>query len=223
MASTYLQLVNTLLKRMREDQVTSVSDNDYSLLMGEFINLAKDELESRHLWARLRLTTRILTTAGTFAYELNDMGDNFQIEFVWNDTEDYELHYRPYERMSMWLNQNDADDKRAKPAYYDLNGYVNTVGGPDDPVINLFPIPDGAYYINIDAVVAQAGLSADTDELIIPERPVIEQAMVHALEERGEDDGDRYVRQVQRSEETAIRYITLDLHKWEEQTIWRIK
>lgn len=215
MAVTYLQLVNTLLKRVREDEVTSVSDNDYSLLLGEFVNLAKEELESRHNWARLRLTSRILTSEGVWAYELDSIGDNYEIQFVWDDTNDQELVYRPYIDMSRWLNENDAENKPGFPTWYDINGYVG-----DNAVINLYPIPNGRYYINVDAVVAQSELTADTDELIIPKRPVIETAMVHVLEERGEDDGDRYARQVQRAEEMAIRYMTQDTHKWEETSIW---
>ena len=219
MAQTYLQLVNTLLRRVREDQVSTVSDSDYSLLLGEYINLAKDELETMHDWARLRWTTRIYTSPGVFAYEVEDFKHNYVIEKVFNDTLDGELHYREYKQMSCWLNANNADDQRAPPAYYDINGYT----ADDDPVINLFPIPDAKYYINIDATVAQVPLSADADEVIIPHQPIVERALVHVLEERGEDDGERYMRQVMRAEEYARRYQLLDIQKWPEKYVWTVK
>ena len=217
MSTTYLQLVNKLLKRTREDVVTSVSDNDYSLLLGEFVNLAIDELQTQHDWSRLRLTSRIQTSIGTFAYELDGLGHNYSIEKVFNDSQDYELHYRPYRTMSTWLNANNATEIPGPPAYYDINGYVG-----EDPVINLYPIPDVRDYINVDAVVGQTELTSDTDEVIIPYQPVIEMAMVHVLEERGEDDGDRYARQVQRAEQVALRYRLIDTQKWEETSIWEI-
>ena len=38
---TYLQLVNSVLRRLRENEVDSVNQNNYSKLIGEFVNDAK--------------------------------------------------------------------------------------------------------------------------------------------------------------------------------------
>ena len=35
---TYLQLVNSVLRRLREEEVSTVSQNSYSKLIGEFVN-----------------------------------------------------------------------------------------------------------------------------------------------------------------------------------------
>ena len=35
---TYLQLVNRVLRKLREDEVTIVNENDYSKLVGDFVN-----------------------------------------------------------------------------------------------------------------------------------------------------------------------------------------
>ena len=35
---TYLQLDNSVLRRLREDEVTTVGQNSYSKLIGEFVN-----------------------------------------------------------------------------------------------------------------------------------------------------------------------------------------
>ena len=37
---TYLQLVNSVLRRLREDEVTTVAQNSYSKLIGEFVKIA---------------------------------------------------------------------------------------------------------------------------------------------------------------------------------------
>ena len=39
---TYLQLVNSVLRRLREDQVSTVEQNSYSILVGELVNEAKE-------------------------------------------------------------------------------------------------------------------------------------------------------------------------------------
>ena len=42
---TYLQLVNSVLRRLREDEVTTVGQTSYSKLIGEFVNDAKRTVE----------------------------------------------------------------------------------------------------------------------------------------------------------------------------------
>ena len=43
---TYKELVNGVLRRLRESEVTSVQTNAYSKLIGDLINDAKDLVES---------------------------------------------------------------------------------------------------------------------------------------------------------------------------------
>lgn len=43
---TFLQLVNKVLVRLREDTVSSVDENSYSQLIGEFVNDAVKEVEA---------------------------------------------------------------------------------------------------------------------------------------------------------------------------------
>ena len=63
---TYLQLVQSVLRRLREDDtITSVSDNSYSKLIGEFVNDAKRIVEDSWDWSSLRTTFTINTVANT--------------------------------------------------------------------------------------------------------------------------------------------------------------
>ena len=51
LTTTYLDLVNDVLVRLREAQVTSVSQNGYSSLIGALVNDAKRETEDAwNLW-----------------------------------------------------------------------------------------------------------------------------------------------------------------------------
>jgi hypothetical protein len=39
---TYLNLVNNVLRRLREDEVSNVSESTYSAMVGDYVNDAKD-------------------------------------------------------------------------------------------------------------------------------------------------------------------------------------
>ena len=67
---TYLNLVNAVLRRMRETEVTSVSQNSYSALVGEFVNEAKRTVESAWDWSALRADLSFNTAANDFTYSL---------------------------------------------------------------------------------------------------------------------------------------------------------
>ena len=43
---TYLNLVNNVLRRLREDVVTTVTNNTYSTMVGDFVNDAKELVET---------------------------------------------------------------------------------------------------------------------------------------------------------------------------------
>jgi len=43
---TYLDVVNNVLRRMREEEVNSVSDTTYSKMVGDFVNDAKRIVEN---------------------------------------------------------------------------------------------------------------------------------------------------------------------------------
>jgi hypothetical protein len=63
---TYLNLVNNVLRRMREEEVASVSSNTYSKMVGDFVNDAKRTVEDSWDWSALRTTLTISTTNDIF-------------------------------------------------------------------------------------------------------------------------------------------------------------
>ena len=48
---TYLNLVNNVLRRLREDEVTTVAANTYSKMASDFINDAKELVETAWDWS----------------------------------------------------------------------------------------------------------------------------------------------------------------------------
>ena len=68
---TYLQLVNSVLRRLREDEVTTVGQNAYSKLIGEFVNDAKRTVEDAYDWTALRTTITVTTSDTAYNYPVN--------------------------------------------------------------------------------------------------------------------------------------------------------
>ena len=53
---TYLEAVNKVLRRLRENTVSSVDETIYSRLIGEFVNDANHMVEDAWDWSNLRET-----------------------------------------------------------------------------------------------------------------------------------------------------------------------
>ena len=73
---TYLELINGVLKRLRESTVTTAPENDYSVLIGELVNDAKKQIELRHEWTALRTTLTFNTVPSTSQYTLTNAYQN---------------------------------------------------------------------------------------------------------------------------------------------------
>ena len=53
---TYLNIMNNVLRRLREEEVNSVNDSTFSKMAGDFINDAKTVVEQAADWSALRDT-----------------------------------------------------------------------------------------------------------------------------------------------------------------------
>ena len=180
---TYLELVNDVLIRLRENQVSSVSDNNYSKLIGKFVNDAKRQCEDAYNWNALSDTLSAVTADGIFNYVLVGSGQRFRLIDVINDTNDYMLELQTTDQMNkLFLTQTAQKDQ---PRYYNFNG-TNANG---DTQVDLYPIPNGVYNLRFNVIKPQLPLSANSDTILIPSEPVIFNALARAMGERGEDGG----------------------------------
>lgn len=212
---TYLQLVNKILVRLRENEVASVSQSAYSKLIGELINQTKREVEDAWNWVLLRDTVQVVTVSGTFRYTLTGAGNRFRSLHVFDDTSDIELRQIAAKRMTQL--HTGADTQYASPIYYDFNG--STSG---DPNVDMWPVPDGAYVINFDMVIPQEDLSEDTDVLTVPEYPVILGAYAKAVAERGEDGGFMFAEAESNYQKAMSDAIAIDASNLPHETIWGV-
>jgi hypothetical protein len=209
---TYLQLVNKILVRLRENEVTSVQDNPYSKLIGEFVNVVKREVEDTWNWSTLRTTISVTTTDGVYSYELTDSTTRCRFLDVYNDTDDFEMKYQT----THWFDRvfQGSVAQEGSPYYYNPNG-VSTNG---DHIVDIYPIPDASYELRFNIVKPQADLDADGDVINIPYQLVVEGALARAISERGDDGG--YTEQEQRYNRILSDYIAIESNMRLDEIIW---
>jgi hypothetical protein len=182
-AYNYLQLTNSVLRRLREPEATSVNDNEYVKLIATYINDSKRQVEDAYNWNSLSETLSATTAADSFNYVLTGSGQRFRLIDIINDTSNIILQ----NRTTLWMDQAFLvnNPQKSSPLYYNFNG--TNVNG--DTQVDLYPIPDGVYNIRFNVIKPQAELVADADVLYVPHEPVIMGAYARAIAERGEDDG----------------------------------
>lgn len=180
---TYLQLVNSVLRRLRETEVSSVSDNAYSKMIGDFVNDAKRNVEDSYNWNALYDTLSATTTNDIFNYVLEGSGQRFRVVDILNDTSNWFLE----EKTTRWFDQQFllTSPSKGAPMYYNFNG----VDSNGDTQVDVYPIPDGTYNLRFNIVLPQPLLENNADTIKVPYEPVIFLAYAKALAERGEDGG----------------------------------
>ena len=213
---TYLQLVNNVLKRLRERTVSTVSENTYSELIGVLVNDAKEEVENAWKWSPLKTTLTLTTTADTFNYELNGTQGRFKLLDVLNDTGNCFMTPRTTSEFNnLFLNNTPAT---GSPRYYNFNG----TSSDGDTLVDVYPIPNGVYSLRFNVVAPQAELTTDSTSLLVPSKPVQMLAYAKAIEERGEDGGVTAQSAYATAQRILNDAIALDADQNPDETIWTV-
>ena len=212
---TYLEIVNNILRRLREREVSTVDETAYSRLIGDFVNDAKEEIENAWDWSHLRTTITATTNSDIFAYILTDSGTRMKVLNVVNDTDNFFMRYMTAEDMTKnYLNITNVDT--GSPRYYSFNG-VDING---DTIAEVYPKPNGVYQLRFNLVVRPSALITDTDIVYAPERPMIHLAYAKAVEERGEDGGMAGLSAYNTANRSLNDAISFDQGKHPEELIW---
>ena len=211
---TYLQLVNSVLRRLREDEVTSVSQNSYSKLIGEFVNDAKRTVEDSYDWTALRTTLTVSTTTETFNYVLTGSQNRMKVLDVINDTSDFFMQYRA----SRWMDNAFLIETPpiGSPQFYSFNG-VNAAG---DNAVDVYPKPSGVFQLRFNVVLRTADFTEDTETLAVPSSPVVQIATALGARERGETGGTSAAELFSLADNTLADAIAIDASQHPEETIW---
>ena len=215
MATTYLQLVNDVLVRLRESTVASVTENEYSALVGKLVNDAKREVEDAWNWEALKTTISATTSNGTTSYSLTGAGTQFRILEAFNDTENAYLDEKPASFMTENILLN-PQPISGSPSAYAVNG-VDING---DIQVDVYPIPDAAYTIRFNGFATEGELSANSDQTKLPKNPIVALAWAKAIEERGEDGGINVSSQYAVAKQSLADHIAIEAGRRPEETIW---
>ncbi len=181
---TFLELINDVLIRLRETQVSTNAETSYSTLIGKFVNDAKRQVEDAFSWNVLATDITITTVAATYQYSLTGAGQKFQVQDAINSTANIGMTNISFVEMNRF--QNFAITPAATfPSMYAFEG----VDASGDTKVTLYPRPDAVYSLRFSLTVPQATLAADATAVLVPDVLVAQNAYARALTERGEDGG----------------------------------
>ncbi|CAB4183475.1 hypothetical protein UFOVP1464_38 [uncultured Caudovirales phage] len=211
--STFLELTNDVLARLRESSVTSVVNTDYSIMIGKFVNDGKVRVENAWNWEAMRTTITLPTIASTSNYVVTGSGTRQKTISINDTTSKVRLHNRAIQ----WIldQQQLTTVQTAHPVYYSWYGNNGT-----DSKIEIFPTPDGVYSLKLNMYVPQVLLTADADIVVVPTDPIVAYAYARALAERGEDGGLASSEAMAVYQNTLSDYIALDGMRSNENTTW---
>lgn len=232
--ATTKTLVNKVLRGIRQfgliiDDATADITDDYLLMILQFVNEAKEEIEEAGWsWHSLRKTVTLNIVAGQVEYDLLaaadadvDTNDRTRLLYenvsqfgrvegfynsassramVFDVTDDAEFRLHEESQERIERRHFTDDDVQADPRKFSF--YTDG----DSIRMKVWPIPKSARTIKLRLYIPQAELeptAIDTTVISIPERPVWTLALFKANQERGDELG---------KENSASQRAALDAH-----------
>lgn len=212
---TYLNILNNVLRRLREQEATNVNSNEFNTMVGDFINDAKQMVEESYDWSGLRSTITVNTVAGTNQYSLTGSGDNVKVFSVINDTANRVVTYqtKDFFNNALYL----QDEVSGSPTYYTFDGLDSS----QDTQVLLNPKPNAVETLRFDVTKRQPDLANNTDVLLVPSKPVIHLAVALLARERGETGGTSTAEYFAIADRYLSDAIAIDAAKHPEELIYR--
>lgn len=210
----YLQIVNKVLRRLRQSEVTSVDQTKYSRLVGQLVNTTKSEVEKAWKWQHLRATSTVNTIAGTFRYSISDVEQGFELLDVVNDTTNDFLRSATSSQMNEWF--LNGTPQQGNIEYYHINGYDNN----GNPRVDFYPIPDAPQVVHFNVVAPQRELSSNSDTPYVPWELLYLGAYARAVEERGEDGATSAADALSEYRSRMADFISIEANQNEDEMTW---
>ena len=214
--STQLQIVNNVLRRLREDTVTSVADNAYSQLIAEWVNEGMREVQEAYDWRLLDKNVYFDTVVGQDVYDLSATVDTTgAVDSGGNVTNRYSvLRFDDINNLPLAMSydnwptdkQGDQmylinDHTRSRRLLYDIDEqvegplgfslYQNAAGGVECALANkASDVRKILMVFNIPQEPLAIDGTDNATEIEVPVAPVITYTHLMASNERGEEIGE---------------------------------
>lgn len=212
---TYLEAINKVLRRLREDEVPSPDSTAYSKLIGDFVNDAKRLVEDSWNWSGLRKSGTIATIAGQRNYTLVGASQQFTTLEVTNSTQKCFVNLGTQRELQEDKFVNPAN--QSVPTNYVYTGYNETLGGMD---FEVYPVPDKVYSLNFLTVDRSDEFTTGTEVVEVPSLPIVQLAHAMAAEERGELGGTSTSKLYAIARATLSDAIAMDAARFPTETVW---
>jgi hypothetical protein len=239
---TALALLNKVLRGLRRDvsQVTTTSDS-YHLLLLQFLNSAKEELEDNWDWHTLRQTVTLTISASTTEYSLTAAGSAdvdvtprsrllYEKPQMGGYTDEFQLETstRYYGSLPQVFDVTDGTEYRLSeisPEQMERLHFTDNdetekptsfaiYRDVDSLKVKVWPTPSGTRTWKMRFVIPQAEIprtNMNSYQLKIDDRSVWTKALHTAAQERGEDVG-RPLSSLEREAADAL-FLALDREK----------
>lgn len=208
---TLLELVNKVLRRLREEEVAALSTSDYARLIGEFASDIHQDVALEHDWTSGYKEAKFDCVVNQRTYNLAATTANGGDIVVGNSVTNagsepatlgqayvYESSSSTEPKSTLVLVDpavfqnivNEDTDAQNVPCYASLKLKSDGTGYE----VDLYPRPDSTYRIKIPMWIPETLLETDgTDDstsIQIPTRPIYLGTLFLALNERGEEIGE---------------------------------
>lgn len=235
---THLNIVNNLLVRLRESTVSAITDTPYATLLGAIVAEAYEEVLDEWNWSWLDQEAFIVfptdSTWEVIANGVAGFGAVFNPECEFHVAREHgQAKVQIFDVSPSDLNFDQEQGRQlCEMTYQDLVAERRRVGAKDadwpthfaivkdqtnnDWQIHLLQKTTREMYIQmqytLDPEPWKVDGSTDSVECTIPPRPVQELAMMYALNERGEEQGEpgnlaerRYLRALAAAKEADVK------------------
>ena len=211
---TYLELVNAVLTRLREDTVQTVDGSDDAVvnLVKGFINDAKRTCEAAHTWSALSVEWIVDTDPTSDLLVLDGSTESAVLDDVFTSTGvEVAVVDKSYLRQRAIQSPGVGS-----PRYYIVDG--KQANG--DMRLRVWPAPEAVESVYVYGFKAQPDLSSDDERLLIPSKPVIYLAQALASRERGEDGSLQASELLGLAKQYLSDAIAIDATNSEPENVW---
>jgi len=218
---TYLDLINAVLVRLRENPVTTdnFQQDPYYRMIGASVNDAKDIVENAWQWSQLRGTDEVSVLQGATQVTLPDSAErDYLISSILVQESGAYLRWAPLDWIkARYRNRYNKPVDQGNTFYYGFDLDDPTTG---NQTIAIYPPTNKNINLNVSNVAHQQNLSNWDDRLLVPALPVYSMATALASRERGEVGGAPVSELFTFADRVLSDAIAYDSSRFPEELIW---